>query len=1045
MLRQLITYGIRYPITVNVVMVVLCLVGLVSLMNVRYTFFPNVPTSAIIVDVTYPGASPSEIEEGIVFKIEENLKGVEGIDRVLSRSQENFAQLTVELRSGVDENVIVQEIKNAIDKVSNFPSDMEAPIIYKFEIFNFALSFALSGDVSLERLKEIADKTVEDLRRSDGISQVSVSGYPDREIEIAVDETSMRRYQLTFTEISNAVFQANLDLTAGTIKTQEEELILRAKSKQVSAAGLLDIPVRSSHTGMTLRLSDVAQVTDRWADNPSRSFVNGEPAAIINVSTTTEEDVFLAVETARRYLEDLESNQDEVVSTVIQDFSVTLQERLDLLIKNGLIGAFLILILLALFLHYRLAFWVALGIPISFLSMFILFYAFGYTINAISLFGMIIVIGILVDDGVIVAENIYKYYEQGYDRIEAAKKGTFQVLTSIISAILTTVIVFSLFFFLEGGVGDIFSDISFVVITTLLVSLIEALFILPAHVAHSRALERGLKPNLLLQFSNRLLKFLTYKIYSPVLRFIIEHKFSAIAMSIAGMILTIGLVSAGKVKTTFFPVIEQDNIIVRLDMPFGTRETITKEKLDLIEAAARRVSSDNREGNLGKELIEKVEVQLGPLANQGRVNILLQDAKERSVRSFALVGMIRDQVGQIDGAESVIFTTDSPFGKPISISLTGDDIYELRTVKTILKDKMNGMPDLKDVTDSDLLGKKEVILRLKPKAEQLGIPLGVLMNQVRSGFYGSEVQNLQVGGDEVKIWVRYREDYRSNLDALENMKIRLGPGQEYPLSELAELEISRGPLAINHVDGFREIKVESEIANDQVSVPDLVAQIEDEMLAPLLAEYRGVKAGFEGQSRESAKTAISAQRVMPILLILTFAIIALVFRSATQTMAVLSLIPFSIVGVIVGHWVHGAQLGILSALGIIALIGVLVNDSLVYITTLNGKLKEGLPYKEALYRTGLERFRPILLTSVTTVAGLSPLILEKSFQAQFLVPMAISLAYGLAFATFLTWFLLPSILLYFSDLKYYSYWLWNGKKPVREQLEAAVKEDQVEG
>ncbi|MDH3650516.1 MAG: efflux RND transporter permease subunit, partial [Saprospiraceae bacterium] len=847
-----------------------------------------------------------------------------------------------------------------------------------------------------------------------------------------------------FPEVTEAVRQANLDLTAGTIKTQEEELIVRARSKAITASGMQDIPVRSSQTGMTIRLSDVAEITDRWADNPSRSFVNGAPAAIINISTTVEEDVFTAVETTKTYLADLEESQSEVVATVIQDFSQTLQERLDLLIKNGLIGALLILILLALFLHYRLAFWVAIGIPISFLSMFILFYAFGYTINAISLFGMIIVIGILVDDGVIVAENIYKYYEQGYDRIEAAKRGTFQVLPSIISAILTTVVIFSLFFFIEGSVGDIFSDISFVVITTLLVSLIEALFILPAHVAHSRALERGLKPNLLLRFSNRILKFLTYKVYSPILKFIIEHKFSSIALSIAGLILMIGFVLSGKVKTTFFPVIEQDNIIVRLEMPYGTRETITKEKLDEIVAAAKRVSTQKQESNNGKDLVDQVEVQLGPLANQGQVNILLQDATERTIRSFALVGIIRDEVGQLDGAESVIFTTDSPFGKPISISLSGDNMDDLRAVKASLKAGMAAMSDLKDVTDNDILGKKEVVIRLLPKADQLGISLGQIMQQVRSGFYGSEIQNLQVGGDEVKVWVRYKEGYRSNLDALENMRIRLAPGQEYPLSELADLEITRGPLAINHVDGFREIKIDSEISNDKVSVPDVTSKIQQDIIEPLLLQYRGVKAGFEGQSRESAKTARSAQRILPILLILTFAIIALVFRSATQTLAVLALIPFSIVGVILGHYIHGAQLGILSALGIIALVGVLVNDSLVYISTLNGKLKEGLKYKEALYKTGLERFRPILLTSVTTVAGLSPLILEKSFQAQFLIPMAISLAYGLAFATFLTWFLLPSILLYMSDVKFYFSWLWNGKRPVREQLEAALKEDKIE-
>ena len=1044
MLTQLIKYGIRYPIVVNVVMVVLCLVGFFSFLNLRYTFFPNIPTSAILVDIAYPGASPVEIEEGVVAKIEENLKGIDGVDRVMSTSQENIAQLVVELTWGADENLLLQDIKNAIDKVSTFPSGMEPPVISKFEFFNFAISFAISGDVPLTRLKEIADRIEADLRRSEGISQVTISGYPPREIEIALDESAMRKYQLTFAEVSNAVAQANIDLTGGTIKTPDEELLIRARSKSYQASGLEDIAVRRSASGQSIRLKDIATLTDRWADNPVRSYINGQPSAVISVATTEEEDILQAVEVTKQYLDEFNATHQEVQATIVNDFSKNLRERIDLLVKNGLIGSSLILLFLALFLHYRLAFWVALSIPISFLSMFILFNVFGYTINVISLFGMIIVIGILVDDGVIVSENIYKYYEQGYDRIQAAEKGTFQVVPAIISAILTTVIIFSIFFFLEGRVGNVFRDISFVVMTTLLVSLLEALFILPSHVAHSRALQRGVQQNLIYRIMNRFMKFILHRLYSPYLRFTIRHKFSAVALAIATLVFMFSLIQAGIVKTTFFPVIEQDNIIVQLEMPYGTREHTTKERLDQISFAAVRVSENNLGRNQGKSLIETIEQELGPLANRGSVNIILQDAKERQIKSFEIVGLIRDAVGQLEGAESVVFTTDSPFGKPVSISLTGDDLDALRAVKTQLKEQLQFFPELKDITDNDILGRKEIILRLKPRAEQLGLSLGQIMQSVRSGFYGFEIQNLQLGSDEVKVWVRYREEYRSDIHALEDMRIRISPFQEYRLSELVNLEIGRGPLAIYHMDGFREIRVESEIGHEKVSVPEVLGRIQNEVLPAILNQYPGIGVSFEGQSRESAKTAASAERVLPVLFILTFAIIALVFRSFSQTLAVILLIPFSVSGVILGHYIHGAQIGILSVLGVIALIGVLVNDSLVYISTLNGKLKEGLLLPEALHQTGLERFRPILLTSLTTVGGLSPLILEKSFQAQFLIPMAISLAYGLAFATYLTWFLLPSILLYMNDMKYYAKWLWTGKRPVREELEAAVREDMVD-
>lgn len=1039
---SLIKYGIRYPIIVNVTMVVLCAIGLITLANVRSTFFPDIPVNVIEINVIYPGASPEEVEQGITYKIEENLKGVKGIERILSTSQENRAQILVELKNGEDADRMLSEVKNEVDKVNTFPQGIEAPLVFKQEQFNFAISYAISGP-DLKQIKGIADKVEDDLRRIDGVSQLTVSGYPEREIEVAVNEAAMDRFQLSFTEISRAVAQANIDVTGGTVKALEEEFIIRAKEKGYTARELEDIIVRSSATGNTIRLRDVSTITEKWEDFPSRSYLNGVPSAVIAVSATTEEDILDVSDKVNAYMDKFNAGQTEVKATLIRDGTVNLRDRLDLLIKNGIIGVILIVVFLAMFLHYRLSFWVALGIPISFLAMFILFGIYGMTINVISLFGMIIVIGILVDDGVIVSENIYRHYEEGEDRIQAAINGTFSVIPSIIAAILTTVLVFSIFFFLEGRVGQIFGDISFVVITTLLVSLVEALFILPAHIAHSKALKRkGGKTGFQKVMDNGL-KWFIDRIYAPVLNFIIQYRLASPAIGVASLIIGFGLIGSGKVKTTFFPIVEQDNIIIQIELPFGTRETVTKEKLDQIEAAIARVNARNKPENEDKDIIINIEKNIGPNTNQGNISLSLQRAEERNLRSFALTGVIREEVGTLAGVESMVFTTASPFGKPISISLQGDRLDQLRLVRDKLVSAMNQLDELKDITDSDELGKKEIRIRLKDKAHQLGFTLGGIMSQVRSGFYGSEVQNLQVGSDEVKVWVRFEEDYRSSISAVEQMKIRGADGSAYYLGELVDMDIMRGPLAIKHVDGFREIRVESEVSNTKVSIPEVIGRIRTEILPDILKDHPGVSVSYEGQSRETAKTAASAQRVLPVILLLTFAIIALVFRSFSQTFSVLLLIPFSLVGVIVGHWVHGAQIGVLSALGIIALVGVLVNDSLVFISTYNGKLKEGMRYKEALFETGLQRFRPILLTSLTTVAGLAPIILERSFQAQFLIPMAISLAYGLAFATFLTLILLPSILMIMNDLKYYAYRLWTGEKPNREFLEAAVREDQI--
>ena len=1041
---SLIKFGIRYPIVVNVVMLVLLLIGFLSFKSVRYTFFPNIPVKVILVDVLFPGASVSEVEEGITYKIEEQLEGVDGIDRVLSSSFQNRASVMVEMKEGFDENRILQEVKNAVDKVNNFPQGIESPIVYKQEQFNFAISFAISGKDNLLDLKRIAEQFETRLRRKEGISQINLSGFPDREIEIAVNESNLERFELMISDIHQAVQSSNLDVSAGSIKGEREEFLIRASQKGFSARELENIVVRTMTDGSRILLKDVAQISDSWAEVPARNFAHGEPSVVFNVLTTKSEDILFVVDEVKKELALFGEENPQLKTTIINDYSVTLNERIQLLAKNGVIGAVLILIFLAMFLHYRLAFWVALGIPISFLSMFIFFQAFGYTINVISLFGMIIVIGILVDDGVIISENIYRHYEMGKDRIQAAIDGTFEVLPSIISAILTTVIMFSIFFFLSGRVGEVFGDISFVVITTLLVSLVEALFILPAHVAHSKALARGKKKNRFNAFMDRNLSKVINKVYGPMLRFIMKVKVAAPAVSIFLFIVLLGFISNGLVKTTFFPVVEQDNVQIELELPVGTSEDLTIKKLNSIRSQVVKFNEDNKIDNNDKLVIKEMESSIGPLSHQARLNLILQSATERNLRAYDLISVLRKRLLPVPGAESVLFTSFSPFGKPVSISLTGENMDELRAVKSELIAGMESLPEVKDITQTDEPGKKEIRLKLKDQAHQLGISLGALMGQIRAGFFGSEVQALQMGDDEVKVWVRYDDQTRRHLTSLDMMRIRTPNGAEYFLQDLAEYEIVRGPLEIKHLDGLREIRVESEISNSKVSVPDLISEIRTTVLPPILERYPGVSVGYEGQSRETAKTAESASKALPVIFILVFAIIALVFRSFSQTFAVLLLIPFSLVGVIFGHWVHGAQIGVLSALGIVALIGVLVNDSLVFISTYNKHLKNGQNIRIALFQTGKERFRPILLTTVTTVAGLSPLILEKSFQAQFLVPMAISLSYGLMMAMFLTLFLLPSLLLFSNDIKFYFRWLWTGKKPNRESLETAVKEEILE-
>ena len=1021
-------------------MVVMAGLGLLAFKTLKYNFFPELPVNIISVQVVYPGASPEEVEQGIVYKIEESLKGVRGIDRVSSSSKENSASVTIELIKGENADNMLQEVKNAIDKISTFPTTMEPPIVFKRENRNFAISFALSGDADLFQLKAVAQQVENELLSKDGISEVVIAGFPKQEIEISVDEETMRAYNLSFDDVSGAIQRTNLDITGGLIKTPREEFIIRAVNKTDVPLEFEKIIIKALPNGNIIRLGDIAKAHFAWQESPSRSYLNGKPSVTVTVNTSTEEDIIVATDIVGAYLIDFNEANEFIKTEIIRDGSINLRKRIELLVKNGWMGALIVLVVLALFLHYRIAFWVALGIPVSFLGMFILFAWYGMTINVISLFGMIIVIGILVDDGVVISENIYRYSKEGHSRTDAAIKGTIDVFPSIVSAILTTIAIFSIFFFLEGRVGEIFSDISFVVISTLAISLIDALFILPSHIAHSKALDKEHKPFKFQLFMDKVMQFMIHKMYAPVLRTIIKNKIVGVAISLSILFIMLALISANKVKQGFFPVIEQDNVNITVNMPYGTREMATKARLDQIEAAIWRVNENALNQGANEDIILNVEQIIGPDGNQGRINAILRPGDDRSVSSSSLIAKFRKETGEVKGAENVAFSSASPFGKPVSLTVMGTNIEEMRGAKDMLVAFMeDNTENLKDVTDDDIVGKKEIRLQLTEKAKSLGLSLSQVMGEVRKGFFGSEVQSLQIGTDEVKVWVRYDEAYRSSLKNLENIRIRVSD-KSYPLHEMATYSIERGSISINHIDRQRVIKIDSELAHPKVSAPEQITDIEDNLLPQLQAQFPGVLINFEGQNREKEKMAKSMGRALPILLIIMLTIIAFVFRSVSQTIAVFLLIPFSFSGVIFGHFMHDTIIGILSMLGIIALIGVLVNDSLVFVSTYNMKLKEGKKIKNAIYETGLQRFQPILLTTVTTVAGIMPIIFERSTQAQFLIPMAIALAYGLAFATLLTLTLLPSLLLVMNDIKFLAVWLWDGKKPDPTSLEASVKE-----
>jgi len=1064
-MRSIISYFIKHSVAVNVVIIAFLVFGLFGASKLKSSFFPLVDSKNININVTYPGASPQEIEEGIVLKIEDNLKGLSGVERVTSTSRENSGTINVEIEKGKDIDFMLLEVKNAVDRVPTFPTGMEPLVVAKQEALRPTITFAISGEkIPLATLKQIGRQVENDLRGIDGISQIQIAGYPEEEIEIAVNEINLLAYNLTFADVAQAVNQASLITTGGTIKTDAEEYLIRANNRSYFADELSNLIVKSDPSGRKIQLKDVAEVRDQFSETPNASYFNGNLSINVTITSTNTEDLISSADKAKAYIEEFNQKYDNVRLDVVRDLSTTLVQRTELLTENAIIGMILVLTFLSLFLNTRLAFWVAFGLPVAFLGMFMFAGYFNVTINVLSLFGMIIVIGILVDDGIVIAENIYQQYEKGKSPTQAAIDGVMEVLPAIVSAILTTVLAFSIFLFLDGRIGEFFGEVSVIVILTLVVSLVEALIILPAHLAHSKALRAespeqkdGIlgffqrvfsKLRYINTFGDKIMKWSRDRIYSPILRFALDNKFLTFAIFIAFFMLTNASFQGGIIRGAFFPRVASDRVDISLNMPNGTNERVTDSVISFIETKAKEVTKAINDEYLGessdKYLVENIIKNVGPGSATASlvINLLPGEERPNEITSGMVANRIKESVGTVFGIESLVYGSGGNFGGlPVSVSLLGNNIEELKAVKTELKQNLEGNVLLKDVTDNDPAGIKEIRLKLNESAYALGLDLRSVMTEVRSAFFGAQAQRFQRGQDEIRVWVRYDRKGRSSINNLDNMRISMPNGERVPLKEIASYEIVRGDVAINHLEGRREIQVSADIKDPKkTSATDIMAEIRNDIMPEILSRYPTVTPSYEGQNRERLKLLNSLGPVGLIVLLLIYVVIAFTFRSYSQPLLLLLLIPFSLPAVAWGHWIHDFSVNILSMLGIIALIGIMVNDGLVLISKFNINLKAGMAFDDALYEAGRSRFRAIFLTSLTTVAGLAPLIFEESRQAQFLIPMAVSIAYGIGFATVLTLVLLPIFLAFSNSVKTTAKWLWTGHKISKEEVERAVKE-----
>jgi multidrug efflux pump subunit AcrB len=1056
-MRKIIERFVEYPMYANLIIAIVILAGGYSLISMKKAFFPEMESRIITISVFYPGASPVEMEEGVTSRIEESIRGLIGVKEINSTSVENQALVTVETTGEYDINEVLMEIKNAVDGISSFPSAAERPIVSKRRSRASAMFLALTPDgstnVDLMTLKAHAQRIEEDFFASGKMSQISISGYPSPEISVEIKEDELLRYNLTFDDLVNAIQGNNQDVSGGEIKSDEEELLIRLRSRSTDPNKLGNIILKAKPDGSYLRIGDVATIKKKFAETSNRSWLNGKEALSITIEKLPEEDLEEITEYALKYIDEFNAKNLGVKLSVSRAYLDILQSRLDLLTSNGMMGLILVIISLSLFLSVRLSLWVSFGIPFSFLAMFIYANLIGVTINMISLFGMILVIGILVDDGIVIAENIYLHFEKGKSSMHAAVDGTMEVLPAVITSVLTTIVAFTPLLLMSGTRMEMMMHVAIVVIASLFFSLFEAFFVLPAHLGNEHILSRksleakAKKRRGIKSFFERFIVWLRDRIYHHILVWLIHWRYAVIGIPAAMVMITLGLYLGGHIKNTFFPMVDFNRFEINIAFTPGSGEKQTIDFLNQFEKAVWEVNDDLKvKLNEKEDIIERVQSSIGNSfsgqesgAHAGRVRVYPRDLEGLPITGYEIASLVRKKIGDVPEARKFTVGERNRWGAPVSIGLMSQNIKELEEAKDYLMQRLTELPQLKEITENVALGKQEVRLKLKPKAYFLGLNEQQISRQVRQGFYGAQAQRLQEGRDELRIWVRYPKSDRLTLRQLESMKIKTNSG-EYPLIELADYEMERGPVAINRYNGSREIRVEAETVDPMAPVPEILSQISTEIMPDVMNHYPGVRYMYQGQQKASSEAMQKIRLYFTLAFALIIFILLLHFKSFNKTFIILMMIPLSLLGVFWGHGLHGKPVSIMSLWGMVALTGVIINDAIVFLAKYDGFLLEGKKVKEAIVEAGKTRLRPIILTSLTTSIGLFPILLEKSVQAQFLIPMAISLAYGVAIGTIFILIFFPVLIILLNDFSVYFKYLLTGKKPEREDVEVAIKD-----
>lgn len=1029
--KGLIAWFSHNHVAANILMLLFLVGGLISVANMRSETFPQIDPRLITISVVYPGATPYEIEDSITSRVEESLTGIEGVKRIASKASEGYGLINVELEDFANADDVYNDVETNVNALSDFPPEnAERAVISKTKITPTVMTLALHGEAEENTLRYWAEHIEDELQQINGVAQTSLRGVRSYQISVEVSENSLRKYGLTLEEIQSAIRNFSQDIPAGTVEATQGDISLRVQEKRYTGDEFENIVLRFMPDGSTLRIGDIGNVIDGFTDTNLVSKFNGERSAFIEVFRSETADTIAVSSGIKDYIKDISLPKGLTLS-IQEDQTIILQERMSLMIRNAILGFMLVFLILLLFLDLKLAFWTSVAIPVSFLGGMMIIHFMGYSINMISLFALIVVLGIVVDDAIVTGESIFEAQNEEPDNPNATLKGVKRVIAPVTVGVTTTMAAFAPLIFSTGTLGQIIGIIPIVVIPILFISLIEAYFILPAHLSSPKKWSKGIISSTR-DFCAKKLRAFIEKVIGPFANFCMNWRYAVLALFVGIMFITFSMVYHGTVRFIFFPNIEGDEISIDVEMPVGTPFATTEKTMLRIEQETQEVRKNLESG--GKTIFESMTLSIGESSNSGgpgrgpgsssannigQLKVKLVSSDFRKISAPDIEDMIRQRIENLPGIEELKFQSSLVGDSAdIEIELSHPDIDLLKKVAEDLKENIETIGGTREVLDTFDVGKTEYVFALSDEGLAAGLTPQQLGQQLRSAFFGLEAQRFQRGSSEVIVYVRYPEKERDDISLLQSKRIRLSDGTEVPLSVVANIKIQQGYSRIETVDGRRIVSVTADIDNNQTTEGEVTAILDERFLPQLKQKYPGLSANYEGQSRERQEDLKSLGQNMLIALMLIYVLLGAQLRSYIQPLIIMSAIPFGVIGAVWGHFLLGYDLTFISLFGIVALTGVVINDSVVLMDFLNHqRYKNGMSVFDSALSAIKRRFRPILLTTMTTSLGLLPMLLETSLQAQFLIPMVVSLATGILFATVIILVLIPNLVLIVEDIK----------------------------